>query len=65
MNLPECLSVPLRKVSHVSLSDRIACGLDRLQWDRVSEMLEQVFKHAHISITIYTLPNTAGTTAMK
>lgn len=65
MNLPECLSVPLRKVSHVSLSDRIACGLDRLQWDRVSEMLEQVFKPSHISITIYTLPHRAGAPAVK
>ena len=52
---------------HVSLllpSDSIGCGLDRLQWSKVSEMLEQVFKHANITITVYSLPQKAETTVM-
>ncbi|XP_068453172.1 ADP-ribose glycohydrolase OARD1 isoform X2 [Clinocottus analis] len=44
---------------------RIGCGLDRLQWTKVSEILEQVFKHTNISITVYSLPEKAETTAMK
>lgn len=65
MNLTDCLSLLWHKVSHFSLSDRIGCGLDRLQWDRVLVILEQVFKHSHISITIYSLPKRAETTVMK
>lgn len=49
----------------LSLSDSIGCGLDRLQWKRVSEILEQVFKHTNISITVYSLPVKAETTVMK
>ncbi|XP_054464504.1 ADP-ribose glycohydrolase OARD1 [Anoplopoma fimbria] len=44
---------------------RIGCGLDRLQWNKVSEILEQVFKHTNISITVYSLPEKAETTVMK
>ncbi|XP_040914505.1 ADP-ribose glycohydrolase OARD1 [Toxotes jaculatrix] len=44
---------------------RIGCGLDRLEWPRVSEILEQVFKHTNISITVYSLPVKAETTVMK
>uniref|UniRef100_A0A3B4VDL6 O-acyl-ADP-ribose deacylase 1 n=1 Tax=Seriola dumerili TaxID=41447 RepID=A0A3B4VDL6_SERDU len=44
---------------------RIGCGLDRLEWARVSEILEQVFKHTNISITVYSLPVKAETTVMK
>ncbi|KAM8864051.1 ADP-ribose glycohydrolase OARD1 [Spinachia spinachia] len=51
-------------VTSVSMP-RIACGLDRLQWSRVSEILEEVFKTTNISITIYSLPEKGGTAAMK
>ncbi|XP_071332988.1 ADP-ribose glycohydrolase OARD1 [Trachinotus anak] len=44
---------------------RIGCGLDRLEWARVSEILEEVFKHTNISITVYSLPVKAETTVMK
>ncbi|XP_029361631.1 ADP-ribose glycohydrolase OARD1 isoform X2 [Echeneis naucrates] len=44
---------------------RIGCGLDGLKWARVSEILEQVFKHTNISITVYSLPVKAETTVMK
>ena len=49
----------------LTLTDSIGCGLDRLQWSKVSEMLEQVFKHTDISITVYSLPEKAETTVMK
>lgn len=48
-----------------SLTHSIGCGLDRLQWDRVSAILEQVFSHANISITVYSLPERTETTVMK
>lgn len=51
-------------VTRVSMP-RIGCGLDRLQWDRVSAILEQVFRHANISITVYSLPERTETTVMK
>ncbi|XP_041712256.1 ADP-ribose glycohydrolase OARD1 isoform X2 [Coregonus clupeaformis] len=35
---------------------RIGCGLDGLSWDKVEEMLEQVFQPTDIRITVYTLP---------
>ncbi|GAA6216513.1 O-acetyl-ADP-ribose deacetylase 1 isoform X1 [Lates japonicus] len=44
---------------------RIGCGLDRLEWARVSKILEQVFNHTNISITVYSLPVRAETTVMK
>ncbi|KAF3697137.1 O-acetyl-ADP-ribose deacetylase 1 [Channa argus] len=44
---------------------RIGCGLDRLEWRVVSAILEQVFKHTRISITVYSLPVKAETTVMK
>ena len=47
------------------LPDRIGCGLDGLQWNRVSRILEEVFKHTDISITIYSLPQKEETTVMK
>ncbi|KAG7472574.1 hypothetical protein MATL_G00110060 [Megalops atlanticus] len=34
---------------------RIGCGLDRLKWDKVSVMIEEVFQDTNISITVYTL----------
>ncbi|XP_069383607.1 ADP-ribose glycohydrolase OARD1 [Paralichthys olivaceus] len=52
------------RVTRISMP-RIGCGLDRLEWRRVSEILEQVFKHTNISITVYSLPVKAETTVMK
>ncbi|XP_034446084.1 ADP-ribose glycohydrolase OARD1 [Hippoglossus hippoglossus] len=52
------------EVTRISMP-RIGCGLDRLEWRRVSEILEQVFKHTNISITVYSLPVKAETTVMK
>ncbi len=34
---------------------RIGCGLDRLQWDRVSHMIQEVFSETDIAITVYYL----------
>ncbi|KAF6365007.1 ADP-ribose glycohydrolase OARD1 isoform X1 [Panthera pardus] len=34
---------------------RIGCGLDRLQWENVSAMIEEVFEATDIRITVYTL----------
>ncbi|XP_030589548.1 ADP-ribose glycohydrolase OARD1 isoform X1 [Archocentrus centrarchus] len=52
------------QVTRISMP-RIGCGLDRLEWARVSEILEQVFDHTNISITVYSLPEKAETTVMK
>nr|XP_046251669.1 ADP-ribose glycohydrolase OARD1 [Scatophagus argus] len=54
----------LNGVTKISIP-RIGCGLDRLQWDKVSVILEQVFKHANISITVYSLPERAEATVMR
>ncbi|CAB1451708.1 unnamed protein product [Pleuronectes platessa] len=51
-------------VTRISMP-RIGCGLDRLEWRRVEEILEQVFKHTDISITVYSLPVKAETTVRK
>lgn len=42
-------------VTRISMP-RIGCGLDRLKWEDVSEILQQVFQHTDIHITVYTLP---------
>jgi O-acetyl-ADP-ribose deacetylase (regulator of RNase III) len=34
---------------------RIGCGLDRLVWSRVKEMILDIFKDTSIKITVYTL----------
>ncbi|XP_028439743.1 ADP-ribose glycohydrolase OARD1 isoform X1 [Perca flavescens] len=52
------------RVTRISMP-RIGCGLDRLQWCKVSEILEHCFKHTDISITVYSLPEKAETTVMK
>ncbi|CAI5648122.1 unnamed protein product [Oreochromis niloticus] len=52
------------QVSRISMP-RIGCGLDRLKWTSVSEILDQVFKHTDISITVYSLPQREETTVMK
>ncbi|KAK5863895.1 hypothetical protein PBY51_000886 [Eleginops maclovinus] len=44
---------------------RIGCGLDKLQWSKVAEILEQVFKPTNISITVYSLPERPQSTVMK
>uniref|UniRef100_A0A3B5M1Q0 Macro domain-containing protein n=1 Tax=Xiphophorus couchianus TaxID=32473 RepID=A0A3B5M1Q0_9TELE len=42
-------------VNRISIP-RIGCGLDQLQWSKVSKILEQIFKETNISITVYSLP---------
>ncbi|KAM4736897.1 ADP-ribose glycohydrolase OARD1 [Anableps anableps] len=56
-----CLKNDVKRIS----MPRIGCGLDRLQWSNVSEILEQVFKDTDISITVYSLPKKAETTVME
>ncbi|XP_072552673.1 ADP-ribose glycohydrolase OARD1 [Salminus brasiliensis] len=34
---------------------RIGCGLDRLSWNKVAVMIEDVFQHTDVAITVYTL----------
>jgi hypothetical protein len=34
---------------------KIGCGLDRLSWDRVSQMIRSIFKEVEIEITVYYL----------
>ncbi|KAF3860747.1 hypothetical protein F7725_001002 [Dissostichus mawsoni] len=43
----------------------IGCGLDKLQWNKVAEILEQVFKPTNISITVYSLPERRESKVMK
>ncbi|XP_061469205.1 ADP-ribose glycohydrolase OARD1-like [Rhineura floridana] len=43
-NAVTCISMP-----------KIGCGLDRLNWSKVSTMLDEVFEDTDVSITIYTL----------
>jgi O-acetyl-ADP-ribose deacetylase (regulator of RNase III) len=42
------------KLSSVSMP-KIGCGLDGLEWDRVSKIIEEVFADGSIKITIYEL----------
>ncbi|XP_025019030.1 O-acetyl-ADP-ribose deacetylase 1 isoform X1 [Python bivittatus] len=42
------------EVTHISMP-KIGCGLDRLDWKKVSTMLEEVFEDTNIQITVYTL----------
>ncbi|XP_051912820.1 ADP-ribose glycohydrolase OARD1 [Hippocampus zosterae] len=51
-------------VTRISMP-RIGCGLDRLKWERVSEMLEEIFEPVDISVTVYSLPVRAETLVMK
>ena len=34
---------------------RIGCGLDGLQWNKVVEIIKDVFKETNVKITVYTL----------
>lgn len=33
---------------------RIGCGIDGLQWDKVSDLIKEVFKDESVEITVYT-----------
>lgn len=56
-----CLQNGVTKIS----MPRIGCGLDRLHWDKVADILEQVFKPTDVTITVYSLPEKEETTVMK
>lgn len=56
-----CVKNGIRRIS----MPRIGCGLDRLEWAKVSVILEQVFRYTNISITVYSLPQKTETTVMK
>lgn len=56
-----CLSNGVNKVS----MPRIGCGLDKLKWEQVSQILTEVFQSSNISITVYSLPERRETTVMK
>lgn len=56
-----CLKNGVKKIS----MPRIGCGLDRLQWSNVSDILKQVFKDTDIAITVYSLPKKEETTVME
>ena len=34
---------------------KIGCGLDRLQWDHVSQMLKEIFGDLKMTLTVYSL----------
>ncbi|CAN9515982.1 unnamed protein product [Ophioblennius macclurei] len=51
-------------VTRISMP-RIGCGLDRLQWDKVSAILESVFSNTDIAITVYSLPQKEQTMVMN
>ncbi|XP_029428762.1 ADP-ribose glycohydrolase OARD1 [Rhinatrema bivittatum] len=42
------------RVTAISMP-RIGCGLDRLEWETVSVMLERVFKGTSVHLTVYSL----------
>lgn len=41
------------KVSKLAMP-RIGCGIDGLQWDKVSDLIKEVFKDESVEITVYT-----------
>ncbi|XP_072419451.1 ADP-ribose glycohydrolase OARD1-like isoform X3 [Chiloscyllium punctatum] len=41
-------------ISRISMP-RIGCGLDQLKWERVSKIIQEVFKNTDIIITVYSL----------
>ncbi|KAK9514958.1 hypothetical protein VZT92_025638 [Zoarces viviparus] len=51
-------------VTRISMP-RIGCGMDGLQWSKVSEILEEVFKRTNISVTVYSLPEKEETTVKR
>jgi ribosomal protein L12E/L44/L45/RPP1/RPP2 len=42
---------------------RIGCGLDNLEWDRVSSMLKKTFEGTNMKITVYSLDDKKKATA--
>lgn len=42
------------KVTNLSMP-QIGCGLNRLQWSKVSEVINEVFKNCDMTITVYQL----------
>ncbi|XP_078500356.1 ADP-ribose glycohydrolase OARD1 [Lissotriton helveticus] len=46
-----CLANGVKSVS----MPRIGCGLDGLQWEKVSDILENIFGETDIKITVYSL----------
>ncbi|XP_059838841.1 ADP-ribose glycohydrolase OARD1-like isoform X3 [Hypanus sabinus] len=46
-----CLANGILKIS----MPKIGCGLDNLEWDKVSAIIEEVFKSTSIVITVYSL----------
>ena len=46
--------IVLRKISKLSIPF-LGCGLDKLDWTRVEEMIKDVFKETDIEITVYYL----------
>lgn len=52
----EAMKAHCQKNKVVSLSmPRIGCGLDRLDWLKVSELITQVFSDSAMTITVYTI----------
>lgn len=43
----------LNDVQHVDMP-KIGCGLDGLQWGKVKELIEEVFRDVDIQITVWT-----------
>ena len=39
-------------VTHLAMP-KIGCGLDGLKWDKVSAIIEEVFKHTNVHVYIY------------
>lgn len=53
LTLHDCRTFQIRaKVTKVAMP-RIGCGLDGLEWEKVKEMLEDVFKDQNIDVTVY------------
>eukprot|EP00483_Globobulimina_turgida_P004593 UN04602 len=44
----------IHNVKHISMP-KIGCGLDRLQWNKVEQIIKNVFKNTDIKITVYQL----------
>ncbi|XP_048409369.1 ADP-ribose glycohydrolase OARD1-like isoform X1 [Stegostoma tigrinum] len=45
-------------ISRISMP-RIGCGLDQLKWERVSEIIQEVFKNTDIIVNVYSLETPA------
>uniref|UniRef100_A0A3P9QG95 Macro domain-containing protein n=1 Tax=Poecilia reticulata TaxID=8081 RepID=A0A3P9QG95_POERE len=46
-----CLEYNVKRIS----LPRIGCGLDQLEWSKVSQILQEVFKQTDITLTVYSL----------